>query len=1099
MNQQEATRLIRETFEQPFDEKRFAYFIRELLNEVDEADSFSRHGQYIHRRSAYQEHIRQYKRIGKHTDPEGHRLDILIVRMKKETGMARARTIQRNFVADYLREKGEKDAALVAYYIDEQPGWRFSLVRMEYHLRIDEATQKVKPQEKITPARRFSFLVGADEPNHTAQQQLFSILMDDRNNPTLNQLEEAFNIESVTKAFFGEYKECFLELVEGLERILAQDPVVRQEFINKGLSTANFAKKLLGQVVFLYFLQKKGWLGVQTGEAWGSGPKNFLSALFLNRGYGNFFNDLLEPLFYEALALERPEHYYPRLACKIPFLNGGLFEPAGDYDWKNTDILIDNAIFEKIFTTFDLYNFTVCEDEPLEKEVAVDPEMLGKVFESLLEVSDRKSKGAFYTPREIVHYMCQESLINYLDTALNLRPAPLAKQPSAQAEMFDPPKLRQEAMAVLEYAPIVLREDLETLIRKGELTLQYEAAREAGASSYSAIIPESVRTYSQKLDDALADVKICDPAVGSGAFLVGMMHEIVRAREVLTPYLGESPARTPYTLKRHAIQESIYGVDIDPAAVDIAMLRLWLSLVVDEESYQHIKPLPNLEYKIVTGNSLKVARQLGLFNHNARRKLEEIKIQYFASTESSAKADLKTQIDTLIKHLSDEEFFDFRVYFSEIFNSKGGFDILIANPPYISHDQISDKRSIKKDFKSFEPFADIYCYFLELGLTLQNSRGLICYITSNSYIKAEYGKPIRKMLGALNDILTVVNIEDYQIFDEAIVNAAILISQKKIHGLVRMCWGVNKVYEDEVSFEAFVNKNKFECPQDEFGADTWLLVSSDILKLKKKIEKSGPTLEQLDTKIRLGIATGANKAFIVDDKKRQYLIKMDRRNQEIIRPILRGRDIYQYGYRLPNLHILLTKNGINVKKDYPTIYEHLKSFGEKFKKRGAQGQHWTNLRACSFFDDFKKERIVWIELTDKGRFSLCTDEIYLLNSAYFLLPPISIPTKFLLGILNSKVIQFYLELIAETSGMGTNRWINNFVKRLPIPTTSLEKQKSIIEIVEKILNLTTSNDCLVGGKKRQAVEEYQLELDQVIYQIYGFSEDEIDLLERATQ
>ena len=150
----------------------------------------------------------------------------------------------------------------------------------------------------------------------------------------------------------------------------------------------------------------------------GTGPKRFLRRLFNGEivEYQNFFNDVLEHLFYDALSSKHDEDYYDKFECKIPFLNGGLFEPINDYDWIKTDIQLKNDIFEEILDTFDLYNFTVKEDEPLEKEVAVDPEMLGKVFENLLEIEDRKSKGAFYTPREIVHYMCQESLISYLNT-----------------------------------------------------------------------------------------------------------------------------------------------------------------------------------------------------------------------------------------------------------------------------------------------------------------------------------------------------------------------------------------------------------------------------------------------------------------------------------------------------------------------------------------------------------------------------------------------------------------------------------------------------------------------------------------------------------
>ena len=227
---------------------------------------------------------------------------------------------------------------------------------------------------------------------------------------------------------------------------------------------------------------------------------------------------------------------------------------------------------------FDRFNFTVWEEEPLEKEVAVDPEMLGKVFENLLEVQDRKSKGAFYTPREIVHYMCQESLINYLDTAVNGD-----KVTGGEGETIP-------------------REAIKTLVRFGALALQQDAAKEAGLKKDDYVLPERVRENAAILDDALADIKLCDPAIGSGAYPVGMLHEIVQARQALGIFAGQQP--TAYDLKRHAIQESIYGVDIDGGAIEIAKLRLWLSLVVDEERYDAIQPLPNLDYKIVQRDSL---------------------------------------------------------------------------------------------------------------------------------------------------------------------------------------------------------------------------------------------------------------------------------------------------------------------------------------------------------------------------------------------------------------------------------------------------------------------------------------------------------------
>ena len=541
MRPQEASTLVDATFNHSYDEGRFRLFARNLFGSLEEkSDRWA--GSYVP--EAFRGFVSQYGRLGKLEDAEGYSVDVLAVKLKSAAQLERARSAQRNFIARYLNGgRGDllRDAALVAFYADDAPDWRFSLVRMDYSLDLENN----KLRKDLTPARRYSFLVGPSERTHTAQKQLSKVLTAGTET-TLTDLEHAFNIETVTKEFFEKYKELFLNLKEALDALADENEDVAQEFAAKDIDTANFSKRLLGQIVFLYFLQKKGWLGVQRGAAWGSGPKNFLQRLFAGDyvRYGNFFNDILEPLFYEALAVERSEHYYSRFDCAIPFLNGGLFEPIGGYDWVNVDIPLKNSLFADIFGVFDLYNFTVREDEPLDKKVAVDPEMLGKVFENLLEVTDRKSKGAFYTPREIVHYMCQESLINYLDTALNTALRPLQKQAATQDALFGKPQARQEPLYEEVYEARVPREDIEAFIRLGDVAQEHDATtvqKGKETDAYRFKTPESVRGSAGDIDKALSSIKICDPAIGSGAFPVGMMNEIVRARSALTPYLAAAP------------------------------------------------------------------------------------------------------------------------------------------------------------------------------------------------------------------------------------------------------------------------------------------------------------------------------------------------------------------------------------------------------------------------------------------------------------------------------------------------------------------------------------------------------------------------------
>jgi hypothetical protein len=600
MEKKQAIKLISDTLNTKFDENRFSFFVKNLLNDIEpKTNRYS--GQMLW--DDYKDHINSYKRIGKYIDPEGEPLDVLVVEVKTIAKLERARTALRNFVIKHLK-KFEKDFALVAFYAEEDNGidWRFSFIKLEHQSYFDEEKDKVKIKEELTPAKRYSFLVGEYEQSHTAKTQLLPLLQNLTNNPTVEDIENAFSIEKVTDEFFEQYKDLFKKL----SNHFANDSHIKTELNKAKIDNARFTKKLLGQIVFLYFLQKKGWLGVPKNDKWGKGQKRFIQNLYntSQQEGNNFFKDKLQHLFYEALAKERENDnsFYEKFDCRIPFLNGGLFE--AEYDWEKANISIPENIFRNkeknkagdygtgVLDVFDRYNFTIKEDEPLDKEVAVDPEMLGKVFENMLEITERKSKGAFYTPREIVHYMCQESLIHYLDNALDSK---------------------------------IKKQDIEIYIRKGHNALENDqrvAKKGEETATYKYILPKSIRKNADLIDQKLMDIKICDPAIGSGAFPVGLLHELVNAQLVIKPHFtdnylntklkefGFSKKETPsesryiYRLKRHIIQESIYGVDIDASAIDIARLRLWLSLVVDEDDFDPIETLPNLDYKIVCGNSL---------------------------------------------------------------------------------------------------------------------------------------------------------------------------------------------------------------------------------------------------------------------------------------------------------------------------------------------------------------------------------------------------------------------------------------------------------------------------------------------------------------
>lgn len=612
MNPQESRDLIKNTFENDFDRVRFQTFIDRLLKNADFSKQFTQAGNRVFKVS--QDKVISFERLAQFTDVDGNKIDILIVNLRRESTIERARTSLRNFAAEYLKsERGiGKAAVLAAYAVKDSNGgyvprteWRFSFVTLETALVKQDSGKFKETVGRLTPAKRFSFLVGYSQRTHTAQKQ-FLDLIQSQSSPTLKQIEEAFSVEKVTKDFYEEYERLF-KRVEKEINALRKERSLDKYFKDNFIETADFAKKLLGQIVFLYFLQRKGWFGVPPDGKWGDGDKRYLRKLFndrhkIARSYSSykrksqsFFHNVLEPLFYEALAYKHPNDVFTSFNAKVPFLNGGLFEPSYEYKkifidlpdelFSNRDLVEAEEDANGILDIFDRYNFTVNEAERLEKEVAIDPEMLGHVFENLLVKEERGQSGTYYTPQVIVSYMCRQSLQNYLATHL----LDSTEQLSTSGD--------QLTLA-----------DLKDFLLYAEVYAEHEAS--PTATHEDKRFTNSIRKASPEINRLLREVKICDPAIGSGAFPVGLLHEIVRLRRALVPlWKDKSPDElereySTYALKRNAIENSIYGVDIDQGAVDIARLRLWLSLIVDEDDLKDDKTLPNLDYKIMQGNSL---------------------------------------------------------------------------------------------------------------------------------------------------------------------------------------------------------------------------------------------------------------------------------------------------------------------------------------------------------------------------------------------------------------------------------------------------------------------------------------------------------------
>ena len=732
---------------------------------------------------------------------------------------------------------GDSDGVIAAFYSDVAPEkWRLSFVRLD-----SSFTDDGKLETTITPANRSSFLVGEDEPVNTAREQLFPLFADDETLPAPNDLTEAFGIERVTKEFFDDYKRKYFQLCDLL------NANAKFKTAAKTFTAEQFAKKLLGQIVFLYFLQKKGWLGVDQNSPWGSGHVKFVRKIFdgCKRDGRNFFRDVLEPLFYTALNDgERPDDFYAPLNTRIPFLNGGLFEPL-DENWRTHDFKLDNEIFSDgegngILDIFDRYNFTICEDAPKEHEVAVDPEMLGKIFEDLLESGDRKSKGAFYTPREIVSRMCRETLIDYL---------------------VERTKIPAEAVTNFITHGEELRDADAENLRTGQ-PLKLDA---------------QIFNRSKEIDDLLANVKVADPAVGSGAFPLGMLTEIVTARDVLTTYLrDESESRRPYALKLDTIKNCIFACDNDPSACDIAKLRLWLSIVIDDAprpDEKNFTPhrLPNLDCNIICGNSLVDAfagipllttskffdnfdtvKQGTLFYQGdvdkTVERLIDLQHELFDESNYDRKKVLRAEIKRIYDKIVDIQlagnddirkkysvaaqkrslpFVLWPLYFPTVFRDGGAFDIVIGNPPYDAKLDADSKKFCKKVYRCAKTIAgvqkgstDTFALFIERAFDLCATGGVVSLIVPMSFTSSDAMTALHNLLEQNCRKLQVSSYSNrpQQIFSSACVRTSIvsfiktLTPVEEIFTSKLMRRNENHTLDKIMSDLTFVESSEFKLP-----------------------------------------------------------------------------------------------------------------------------------------------------------------------------------------------------------------------------------------------------------------------------------------------
>lgn len=927
---------------------------------------------------------------------------------------------------------------------------------------------------------------------------------------------EAFNVNRVTNKFYREYRDYFHRV---------QDVVVAW---NKGIAEFQnsdqrdklhaFVQRLMGRLMFLYFLQRKGWLG---------GRSDFLTWQYrqmVNRHAGElsdkssyYYREVLEPLFFDTLNKKRPDNW-TQWGVKIPYLNGGLFDKSRDPDGM---IILPDALFDPNSNTgllafFNRYNFTITDDAPMEQDVAVDPEMLGKVFENMLEEEDRGQSGSFYTPRTIVSYMCQEALAGYLEESAGIPREETRRH-------FDP---------------------------DDDITFTEEQA--------------------QSVSDALDTLTVLDPAVGSGSFLIGMLNEIITLRHRVAAALNQTV--TPELIaewKEAIIRDTLYGVDIKPGAIEIAQLRLWLSLVVNQ-TMADAKPLPNLDYKLMAGNSLietidgepilttnaqnmlnstTQPQQLNMFTTAAEenRKLEDLRDEYFHATPEERKqlaADIRFQerriieaglndmleavqqrisqiekkyqlegiqwknadakkyaellakaerLQTIKRDLWDDEatlpFFLYRLHFNDVFAHKGGFDVVVANPPYVRGDKLGDQKDEFKATDIYKPVysgtADLYVYFYVRALDLLKKRGNMAFITSNKFIRAKYGTGLRAYLAEHANMREMIDFGELPVFKEAATFPYILLAEKDKPRKKTLFTQVQAWGEFD-SVRGLVEENGEILPETAINRDDWTLTDHATAKLLNKLSQAGTPLgEYVNGQIYMGLKTGFNAAFVIDAAKRDELIAQDPKSAEIIKPYAVGDDVRKWQIH-QDKWLIVTQIGVDIER-YPAIFAHLSQWQDKLEVRYDKGNHWWELRACAYYEAFEKPKIVYPDIAKELRFSFDTQQTYFGNTVYML----AVDDLYLAGILNSNLLWYYVKanfaVLGDPNAGGRFRFFTQSVEQIPIPNVPDDLRGKIANLAQQCLDAAKNNP-----DKLPALEA---ELNQLVYQAYGLDADDIAVIE----
>ena len=913
---------------------------------------------------------------------------------------------------------------VVARLLQEHPYalFVFSNSRQEnFHflnVKYDDDTQKRRLFRRIT--------VGPFEQLRTASERITLLDLADVSQDLFGlsplaiqeRHDQAFDVEPVTKEFFHEYRRIFEEVEEAITGF-------GRDKDRKRLYT----QRLFNRLMFIAFIQKKGWLKY-------NGDADYLAALWKAHlkdesvSDKNFYRDRLKRLFFDGLNTTNEVNriginrggFLKTLIGDVPYLNGGLFED--DEDDNDESIKVpDKATGSILKSLFAKFNFTVTESTPLDVEVAVDPEMLGRIFEEL--VTGRHESGSYYTPKPIVSFMCREALKGYLGT-------------NAASES---------------------KEAIERFVEKHE--------------------PDDLRNAESVLD-ALRRMKVCDPACGSGAYLLGMLHELLDLRAALFQS-RRLDSLSVYQRKLEIIQTNVYGVDIDQFAVNIARLRLWLSLAVDFEGAKP-EPLPNLDYKVEVGDSLLGPNPSGGLEMGFRKPLIDDFMKAkdeFLKSHEGIKKGLKQKVEKLRADIASfsghnaGQGFDWAVEFAEVFLD-GGFDITIANPPYVRMELF---KSIKPTLRSNYPLvhaerSDLYCYFYARGIELLRQQGMFVFISPNKWFRAAYGGKLREYVSNQCRIDSIVDFADLPVFHPATTYPMIFIASKgpkPNRPTMTLVTSLDSPYPD---VHELVRQFGKSLPTTALEGAEWTLADQATSERLRKMEEAGLPLERyVEGKIFRGLITGLNEAFIIDDATRREILSQDRSCAKYIRPFAVGKDIRRWTLASSQRWIIYVTPS-NSKKIPDTLLRHLLGFKKQLESR-ANAQEWYELQQPQekYISTFEAPKIIYQEIATYQSFAYDPTGIYV-NGKVFMLP---CDDLYLLAILNSAPAWEYLSQICSKMVGGALAMQAVYLSKLPIPNATVKERGKLSKLAQKCLECGDESRC----------EQWQSEIDQLAYGLYG--------------